>query len=378
MPDGAPGLADALTVADVAELARRRIPEHVRDFIDGGAGAELTLAGNRAALDSHRIVPRALRDVSAVTTGTTLFGREASAPLAVAPIAYHQLVDEEAELATARAARDAGVPLCVSTLSSRSIEAIAAEGAALWFQLYWLREERTRDGLVHRAEEAGCDALVVTVDVPWMGRRLRDVRNDFAVGPGVVAANLPAADQYDAVRPSGSAVAQHTADLFSPSLNWRDIEALRARTRLPLVLKGILDADDARRAADCGADGIVVSNHGGRQLDGVAASVDCLADVRAAVGERCAVLFDSGVRSGVDVLKALALGADAVLVGRPVLWGLGAAGEAGARHTLELLKKEFRDALGLAGCAEVAQARDLRTLSPTVRTTSAEGGDRNG
>ncbi|MFY1671408.1 alpha-hydroxy acid oxidase [Plantactinospora sp. WMMB334] len=362
--EGAPLLPE-WSVPQVAELARRRLPPHVWDFVAGGAGQELTIAANRAALDAVRIVPRALRDVSACDISSTLFGRATSAPIAIAPIAYHRLVHPDGELATARAARDCGVPLCVSTLSSRSIEAIAEHGATLWFQLYWLRDERTRDELVNRAEAAGCDALVVTVDVPWMGRRLRDMRNRFAVGPEVVAANLSGADRSGAATSSsGSAVAAHTADLVSAALTWRDIETLRARTSLPIVLKGILSADDARRAADCGADGIVVSNHGGRQLDGAAASAECLAEVRASVGRRCTVLFDSGVRSGVDVLKALALGADAVLVGRPVLWGLGVAGEAGVRHTLELLKREFRDALGLAGCAGVAQARELRTMPP--------------
>ncbi|MBT2408576.1 MULTISPECIES: alpha-hydroxy acid oxidase [unclassified Streptomyces] len=357
-------------MADVVELAHRQLPSDVWDFVVGGAGQELTLAANRAALDAVRVVPRALRDVSACAISTTLFGRTTSAPIAIAPVAYHQLVHPHGELATARAARACGVPLAISTLSSHSIEAIAAQGAPVWFQLYWLRDERTRDELVSRAEAAKCDALVVTVDVPWMGRRLRDIRNNFAVGPDVVAANLP-----DTVRPPlGSTVAAHTADLLSPSLTWADIEALRARTSLPLVLKGILSPEDARRAVDCGVDGIVVSNHGGRQLDGAVGSIECLAAVRAAVGQRCTVLLDGGVRSGVDVLKALALGADAVLVGRPVIWGLAAGGEAGVHHTLELLKRELRDALGLAGCVRVAQARDLQTMPPTIRATLSEVG----
>jgi 4-hydroxymandelate oxidase len=172
-------------------------------------------------------------------------------------------------------------------------------------------------------------------------------------------------------------VAAHTADLVSPALTWADIEALRARTQLPLVLKGILAPEDARRAVDCGVEGVVVSNHGGRQLDGAVGSAECLAAVRAAVGQQCTVLFDSGVRSGVDVLKALVLGADAVLVGRPAIWGLAAGGEAGVHHTLELLKHELRDALGLAGCAQVADARELQTLPPTVRAATPRGNDRD-
>lgn len=358
------GLADALDVSDIAAAAREVLPPQEWDFISGGAGDELTLAANRAALDGIRIVPRVLRDVSACDTSTTLFGRAVSAPIAVAPVAYHRLAHPDGELATASAARACGVPLCISTLSSYPIEEIAAQGAPVWFQLYWLRDERIRDELVRRAEAANCDALVVTVDVPWMGPRLRDVRNRFAVGPGITAANLPGHDPARPVRPSaGSAEAARAAELMSPALTWPDIEALRARTGLPLVLKGILSADDARRAVDCGADGVVVSNHGGRQLDGAAASAECLPAVRAAVGRGYTVLFDSGIRSGVDVLKAVALGADSVLVGRPVIWGLGAAGEAGARHALDILKREFRDALGLSGCAGVTQARDLQTMA---------------
>jgi 4-hydroxymandelate oxidase len=357
-------------LAEIAESARRRLPAPVWDFIDGGAGQELTMAANRAALDAVRVVPRALRDVSTCDTSTTLFGRRVPAPIAIAPVAYHRLAHPDAEPATARAARSAGLPLCISTLSSHPIEEIAAQGAPTWFQLYWLRDERTRADLVNRAEKAGCDALVVTVDVPWMGRRPRDIRNRFALSPDVVAANLTGPDRSGAARPAaGSAVAAHTADLLSATLTWSDIENLRSRTSLPIVLKGILSADDARRAADCGVDGIVVSNHGGRQLDGVATSAECLPAAAAAAGPDCTVLFDSGVRSGIDILRALVLGADAVLVGRPVLWGLAVAGEEGVRHTLNLLRDEFTDALGLAGCTDVAQAHDLNTI-PNCRAAS--------
>ncbi|MGO4749396.1 alpha-hydroxy acid oxidase [Streptomyces sp. 2MCAF27] len=285
-------------------------------------------------------------------------------PVATAPLAYHKLVHPEGELAGAGAAKAAGVPFTASTLSSCPIESIAGVGGTVWFQLYWLRDREKTFELVGRAEDAGCAALMLTVDVPWMGRRLRDVRNRFVLPSGVEAANLAWGSISEAHQTptSGSAVATHTQAAFTPSLAWADVEELRRRTRLPLILKGVLAPQDARRAVDTGVDGIVVSNHGGRQLDGAVAAIDALEEVAAEVGGDCRVLLDSGIRSGTDVLRALALGADAVLVGRPVLWGLAAAGERGVGRVLDLLAEELRDALGLAGCDGVAAARKVRTL----------------
>ncbi|AUH39255.1 alpha-hydroxy acid oxidase [Streptomyces sp. CMB-StM0423] len=352
------------TLADVERVAAAVLPPGVRDFVAGGSGAETTLAANRAALDRVCVVPRALRDVSGCTTESTLLGRPVAMPVAVAPVAYHRLVCAEGETAAARAAKAAGVPFTAGTLSSVPIEEITGVGGPVWFQLYWLRDTARTLDLVRRAEDAGCTAVMLTVDVPWMGRRLRDVRNGFALPRGVRAVHLAAADSTAHRRRGGaSAVAAHTAEAFSPAVTWESVAALRAHTRLPLILKGVLDARDARRAADSGADAIVVSNHGGRQLDGAVPSIDALPEVAAAVGSGCEVLMDSGVRGGTDVLRALALGASAVLVGRPVIWGLAATGEAGARRVLELLGDELRDALGLSGCADVADARELRTVS---------------
>jgi 4-hydroxymandelate oxidase len=339
----------------------------VRDFVAGGAGDEVTLGANRAALDRVFVVPRAPRDVSGCSTASTLLGRRAAAPLAVAPVAYHRLLHPDGEVATARAARRAGVPFVVGTLSSVAVEEVTATGAATWFQLYWLRDAERALGLVRRAEDAGCEAIVLTVDVPWMGRRLRDARNRFALPPEVTAAHLDDGARGAAHRgvAGTSAVATHTARAFSPAVSWGTVDRLRAATRLPLVLKGVLDPRDAVRAAEAGADAVVVSNHGGRQLDGAVPSVLALPGVVAAVaatGLPCQVLFDSGVRGGTDVLRALALGADGVLAGRPVLWGLAAGGAAGAYRVLELLAAETRDALALAGCASVAEARSLETV----------------
>ncbi|WP_234336443.1 alpha-hydroxy acid oxidase [Streptomyces sp. NRRL S-920] len=356
--------ADALCLADVEHAAAAVLPADVRDFISGGSGAETTLDANRAALDRVFVIPRVLRDVSRCTTETTLLGRPARMPVAVAPVAYQRLVHPEGELAAVRAAHAAGVPFTASSLTSVPVERLTATGAAVWFQLYWLRASGHAFDLVARAEEAGVEAIVLTVDVPWMGRRLRDMRHRFALPDHVRAAHLAAGPSAAHRAPAGpsSALAAHTDAAFSASLTWASVAALRERTRLPLVLKGVLAPEDAVRAAECGVDAVVVSNHGGRQLDGAVPSVDALPGIVAALGGRCEVLLDSGVRSGTDILRALALGARGVLVGRPPVWGLAMGGEAGARRVLELLGDEFRDALGLAGCADVSTAGELRTL----------------
>ncbi|MCX4744978.1 alpha-hydroxy-acid oxidizing protein [Kitasatospora sp. NBC_01287] len=360
--------AAALCLAEVEARARAVLPPEVWDFVAGGSGSESSLRANRAALDEVFLAPRMLRDVTARSTAARLLGAQAALPLAVAPVAYHRLAHPEGELAVARAAAKAGVPFTAATLSSYPIERITATGATTWFQLYWLRDPGHRLELIRRAEAAGCTALVLTVDVPWMGRRLRDVRNGFALPAGVVAANLTEATDSAAHRGAagGSAVATHTALAFAPDLTWADVEQLRATTRLPIVLKGLLDPADAVLAARAGAAAVVVSNHGGRQLDGAVPAVQLVGEVReavgGAVGDACQVLLDGGIRSGLDVLRALARGADGVLVGRPLIWGLAADGEAGAHRVLDLLATEFDDALGLAGCLSPAEARSLRTV----------------
>ncbi|WP_190136846.1 alpha-hydroxy acid oxidase [Streptomyces longispororuber] len=375
-PDGLPaaegagpacpdGLGELDDLAAVERAAAAVLPRDVWDFVAGGSGQERTLAANRAAFDRLYVTPRVLRDVSACATDTTLLGRPARLPVAVAPVAYQRLLHPHGEVAAARAARAAGVPFTVATLSSVPVEEVTAVGGTVWFQLYWLREPGRSLDLARRAEDAGCAAVVLTVDVPWMGRRARDVRNGFALPAHVDAARLDAGAGSAAHRAPGrgSAVAAHTAGAFSAALTWRRVAELRAATRLPLVLKGVLAPEDAVRAVELGVDAVVVSNHGGRQLDGALPGVEALPAVAEAVraaGGGCEVLLDGGVRRGVDVLGALALGADGVLVGRPPLWGLAVAGEAGVRHVLDLLTAELRDALGLAGCAGVAAARELR------------------
>lgn len=350
-----------MSVGDFERLAEASLPKGVWDYFAGGAGDETTLTANRRALDAVAVLPRVLAGAPAADTRCQLLKTEANSPMATAPMAYQKLAHPDGELAMAAAARDAGIPYTVGTLSSVAIEEIAEVGATLWFQVYWLRERSQVDALVARAEEVGAEALIVTVDVPVVGRRLRDVRNEFSIPEGIVAANLLEPQRAGAQsRMRGvSALAEHTKDIFAPALGWRDLEWLRERSTLPLVIKGIMDPRDAVRAVEVGADGVVVSNHGGRQLDGAAATIEALPAVVDAVGAQCQVLLDSGIRSGTDVLRALVLGAVGVLVGRPLLWGLAVDGADGASRVLSLLHEELRDALTLAGCADPTVARTL-------------------
>ncbi|TCO48751.1 4-hydroxymandelate oxidase [Kribbella antiqua] len=350
-------MADALS--DYESQAAAILPTAVWDFVAGGSGSEITLRLNRMALDAVTLVPRVLTGVDKPDTTAAVLGHEWSSPIAVAPMAYQRLLHAEGELQLAGAAADAGIPYIISTLSSYTLEEIAGAAALSWFQLYWLRDRAMIRSLVDRAGKAGCRALMVTVDVPVMGRRLRDVRNSFALPEDVVAANfVDMVTEAHAPVPGLSAVAAHTASAFEPAVSWRDLEWLRSSTELPLVVKGILDPRDARRAVDAGAAGVVVSNHGGRQLDTAIASIDALGPVVEAVGNDCVVLLDSGIRSGTDVIKAIALGASAVLVGRPLLWAL--AVEA-VDEALDLLRRELRDAMLLAGCADLNAVGELTT-----------------
>ncbi|MFE7561241.1 aminotransferase class I/II-fold pyridoxal phosphate-dependent enzyme [Kitasatospora sp. NPDC057500] len=342
-------VGSALTLADVEEAARGRLDPAVWDFIAGGAGEERTLRANAEAFRKVRLRPRVLAGAGRPDTATRILGRTWSAPVAVAPVAYHTLADPAGETATAEAAGAVGVPLVVSTFAGRSFEDVAAVATApLWAQVYCFRDREETRRLVERAERAGVEALVLTVDAPHLGRRNRDLRNGFRLPEGIVPANLSGADYSS---PSGHAAAE-----FDPALDWSVVAWLRSVSRLPVLLKGILSAEDARRAVAAGADGIVVSNHGGRQLDGVPATLEVLAEVAGAVAGACPVLLDGGVRRGTDVLAALALGADAVLLGRPVLYGLAAGGREGAERVLRIVVDELVDAMGLAGIGSVAEA----------------------
>ncbi|MBI1796668.1 MAG: alpha-hydroxy-acid oxidizing protein [Candidatus Eisenbacteria bacterium] len=342
-----------INVADYEALARERMSPGAFDYYAGGAGDEQTLAANLTEFRRVFLRPRVLVDTSGLDCSTELFGARIAMPILVAPTAFHRLAHPDGELATARAAGAAGTIMCVSTVASHPLEAIAAAATGpLWFQLYVYKERALTEQLVRRAEAAGYRALVLTVDTPMLGRRERDARNAFQLPEGITLGNF-AADHPLVARPApdgGHADFQsYIQYFFDGTLTWESIAWLRSITRLPLLVKGVLTAEDARHAVHAGVAGIIVSNHGGRQLDGAVPTLRALPDVADAVGRAVPVLMDGGVRRGVDVLKALSLGADAVLVGRACLWGLAAAGEPGVRHVLDLLRGELELAMALAG-----------------------------
>ncbi len=362
MPYTAPVPRPPLNVLELEALARATIEPSAWDYYASGANDELTLRRNRAAWEELCLHYRVLVDVSARDPSTTVLGHRVALPILAAPTAFHRLAHPDGELATARAVGDAGSAMILSSLSNTAVEdVVQATSAPVFFQLYVYRDRGATEALVRRVEAAGCRALVVTVDAPLLGRRERDVRNRFHLPPGFSVKNLQAAG-YDAVdRQEGeSGLAAYFADLLDPSLTWADIAWLRGLTDLPVVVKGIVRPDDARRARDAGAAGVVVSNHGGRQLDTSPATAEVLPRVADAVGGDLELLVDGGVRRGVDVIKALACGASAVLLGRPILWGLGAGGQAGVAQVFELLRAELDLAMALCGCASVADVtRDL-------------------
>ncbi|MBM4409926.1 MAG: alpha-hydroxy-acid oxidizing protein [Chloroflexi bacterium] len=356
-----PTTLSSINLAEVELRALDRLSPMARDYYASGATDEVTLRWNREAYERIALRPRTLVDVSARDLSTTILGRRHAWPVLIAPAAFQRLAHPDGEAALARAAAAEGVTVTLSTLSSTSIEevAAAAPGSPRWFQLYVFRDRVLTRGLVERAETAGYEALVLTVDAPLLGRRERDARNRFALPDGITAANLAGALAAVSSDGSDSGLFQFFASQIDPALTWTDLEWLCSTTRLPVIVKGVLRADDAARAIEAGARGVIVSNHGGRQLDGAVASIDALPEVVEAVGGRASVLVDGGVRRGTDILKALALGADAVLIGRPILWGL-VDGEPGVRHVLQLLRAEFDLAMALAGSPSRATVtRDL-------------------
>ncbi len=335
---------ELLNVRDYEAEAERRLDPGAYGYYAGGAGDEVTLRENVAAYGRWRLRPRVLVDVGACTTGTTVLVHEIAFPLLVAPVAFQRVAHPEGELAMARAARAAATILCLSTMTTTPPADVAAVGSQRWFQLYVFRDAAVTRELVAQARECGFTALLLTVDTPVLGRRERDHRTGFTLPGGVTVASLG----------RGGMTPAETFALTSPSVTWRDVELLAAESSLPVLVKGVLTAEDARLACEHGAAGIVVSNHGGRQLDGVAATIEALPEVIEAVEGRVEVLVDGGIRRGADVVKALALGARAVLAGRAPLWGLAVGGEEGARAVLELLRDEILLALQLLGCPSPA------------------------
>jgi len=348
---------EAVNLAEFEDAARARLPREAYDYYAGGANDEITLRRNREAYGEIALHYPVLRDVSSRNTSTTILGGKISFPVMVAPTAFHRMACPDGECAAARAAGRAGTAMVVSTLSTTTIEEVArAAVGPLWFQLYIYKDRRATTALIRRAEEAGCRALVLTVDAQVWGRREADVRNNFKLPDGLTVANLAdyAKEMFPAGIP-GSGLAAYVSQMLDPSLSWKDLAWLRGQTKLPILLKGIVRADDAKLAVEHGADGIIVSNHGGRQLDTAPATIEALPCVIDAVGGKIPVLIDGGVRRGTDVVKALALGARAVLIGRPILWGLAAGGEEGAFRVLEMLKAEFDLAMALCGARSVRE-----------------------
>jgi isopentenyl diphosphate isomerase/L-lactate dehydrogenase-like FMN-dependent dehydrogenase len=346
---------EPLNVRDYEQLAAGLLAPGAHGYYAGGAGDELTLRENVEAFRRWVLRPRMLVDVEACTTATTVLGQDVSLPVLVAPVAFQRVAHPEGEVAMARAAHAAGTVMCLSTLATSTPAEVAAVGGPRWFQLYVFRDEGVTRDLVAQARDHGFAALVLTIDAPVRGNRERDVRTGFQIPPEITIAPLG----------RGGLTPKQVFDMISPSLTWRDVERFAVDAGMPLLVKGVLTAEDARLACEHGAAGVVVSNHGGRQLDGVAATIEALPEVVEAVGGRVEVLVDGGVRRGSDVVKALAVGARAVLVGRPALWGLTVAGEGGARRVLEILRSEVLNALQLVGCVsprDVTRDRVARRL----------------
>ena len=344
-----------LNLEEFEPAAAARLPQMVFDYFAGGAGDEGTLRASRSAWNDVALRYRVLRNVSQRSLATTVLGEALAFPLLVAPMAFQRMAHPDGELATVRAAHDVGAGMILSTFATASIEEVrSASSGPLWFQLYIFRDRDLSRALVERAARAGCSALVLTVDSPLLGRRERDLRNGFHVPENMPVPNLSGDPRLTLAGGGGiagaSALARFVDEFEDASISWQDLAWLRSITDLPILVKGIVRGDDARLALEHGAAGVIVSNHGGRQLDGAIPTARALPEVADAMAGAGTLLVDGGIRRGTDVIKALALGAQAVLVGRPVLWGLALGGVAGARRVLELLRDECSLALALAGC----------------------------
>jgi L-lactate dehydrogenase (cytochrome) len=365
-----------LSIEDLRVRARRRIPRAIFDYADGGSYQETTLKANAADLDAIQLRPRVMIDVSNIKLATTLAGAAAAMPLAIAPTGLCGLYHADGEILGARAAAAFGIPFCLSTMSICSIEDVrAASDQPFWFQQYLMRDRGFNQSLIERAIAARCSALVLTLDLQILAERRRDARNGLSIPPrltlrnawevatkpvwalqvmfgkrhtfGNLVGHLGGAD-------GAATLAQWTHTQFDPTANWRDVEWVRSRWPGTLILKGVMDAEDARFALSAGADAVVVSNHGGRQLDGAPSSISVLPEIVAAIDGRCEVLFDGGIRSGQDLAKALALGARGGMIGKSFLFALAAGGQAGVRRALEIIRDELRVTLALTGTRDVA------------------------
>jgi L-lactate dehydrogenase (cytochrome) len=370
----------AAAPTDYRAIARRRLPHFLFEYLDGGSYGEVTLARNSSDLDAVALRQRVMRDISGVDLSTTLFGQQLSMPVALAPVGLAGLYARRGEVQAVQAAERAGVPFCLSTVSACPIDEVA-RGASrpFWFQLYMIRDREFMRAMLEKARQAQCSALVFTLDMPVPGSRYRDVRSGLADASGI-AGDLRRIGQV-IVRPRWAwdvglwgrphhlgnvapVLKGHTGledffawmrSNFDPTVTWNDLKWVRSAWQGPLIVKGVLDVDDAVRAVDLGVDGLIVSNHGGRQLDGVPSSARALPAIAAAIADRTTVLVDGGVRSGLDVVRMLALGAHGVLIGRAWVYGLAARGGAGVEHVLQLIRDEMRVAMALTGCMRIGE-----------------------
>jgi L-lactate dehydrogenase (cytochrome) len=384
-PQGIRRLSRVHSIEDLGRLAKRRLPRAAWAYLDGGGEDEHTLRRNRAALDAVELLPRVLRDVSAVDASTTVLGASIPIPVVLAPVGAPRLFHHQGELAVARAAGHARLPYAISTLATVTLEQVASEATGpLWLQLYVWGDRSIAEELILRAKAAGYEALLLTVDCTVRSKRERELRAGVTLPtPHLSASSIAEAAlhptwwwhfltseaiNFPNIAPRGDPATPDIADLFDGSATWDDLDWIADVWKGPLAIKGIVSVDDARRAADLGVDALVVSNHGGRQLDHVPATIEVLARIADAVGDRIEILMDSGIRRGTDVVGALALGARAVLVGRAHLYGLAAAGEAGVRHAIDILDVELRSAMALVGAATIDH------LNPAIVRAAGEDG----
>jgi 4-hydroxymandelate oxidase len=350
-----------INIADFEAMAQAKLPAMVWDYYYGGAQDEITLRANRAAYDAVSLRYRVMRGVSNRDCSVTILGKTVRFPVLIPPMAFHGLAHPDAELATARAAASAGTIMTVSMMANTAVEdVVEAGGGPVWMQLYLQKDRHAFQTLVKRAERAGCSALVLTVDSPCFGRHERNLRNRFELPRNLLVRNLLPRRMDRLPRSMPSLNQWSFAPQLDPSLTWRDVQWMCSLTTLPVLVKGVIRGDDALLAVEHGVRGVIVSNHGGRQLDTSPATLRVLEEVVAAVGDKCTVLLDGGIRRGTDVVKALALGAHAVLMGRPILWGLASDGEQGVGMVLNIIREEFDEAMALCGCASIRDiSRDL-------------------
>lgn len=343
-----------VNISDFENLAKEKLTQMAYDYYSSGANDEITLRENIDAYKRIFLKYRVLVDVSRLDMSTEVLGQKISMPLIIAPTAFHKMAHADGEAAVAKAAGSAGTIMILSTLSNTDVEEVVnASSGPVWFQLYVYKDREVTKELVRRAEVAGCRAIVLTVDAPFLGTRERDVRNNFTLPDGLSVKNLLPVNKGDLPESNESNLSGYVQEHLDPSLSWKDIAWLRSITELPVLIKGISCKEDALIAVEHGAAGIVVSNHGGRQLDTCRATIDVLPEVADAVQGKTEILIDGGIRRGTDILKAVALGAKAVLIGRPVIWGLTADGENGVKSVLGIFRKEFHLAMALCGCDSV-------------------------